>query len=134
MEPDEAMTELERRVMEKLLSGDHPALAVLRAQLAASRVAARRMSGVGFFTTFEVDPRAPPLAHDTGNAHFGDVAASMAGLAHGAGFVVFIERGYIRTLEGYSYDEAWPERAELVELNYFGREPRDLSALERSRK
>ena len=40
---------------------------------------------------------------------FGDVRAEMEGLQHGAGFLIFIECGVIHNLEGYTYDEDWPD-------------------------
>ena len=47
--------------MGMLLAGEHPALAVLRDQLAAAEVIEREFSGVGFFTHFRVPACSPRL-------------------------------------------------------------------------
>lgn len=49
-----ALTEFEREILEKLLSGDHPVLEVLREQLALARLVSRENTGVGFCCDFEV--------------------------------------------------------------------------------
>jgi hypothetical protein len=54
-----------------------------------------------------------------------DVGAEINGLKHGAGFTVFVRRGRLVTLEGYSYDEPWPEAIGDFELRYHS-EPRNL--------
>lgn len=120
----EPLTEFERAVLEKLLAGDHPVLAVLRAQAQAARLASREYTGVGFYLSFDVPPEAPALL--TQNFHFGDVNAAVDGLQHGAGFVVFVGGGRLEMLEGYSYDEPWPKEIHGFKLTY-QREPRELS-------
>jgi len=55
----EGLTKLEQAVLEKLLAGDHPTLAVLRVQVERARVVERRETGVGFLCDFEVDASAP---------------------------------------------------------------------------
>ena len=94
---------LEAAVLEKLLDGDHPILVGLRAQLAGSVVAEREYTGVGFFTTFAVNATARPIS--VSSLRFGDVEATIAGLQHGAGFVVFVDGGVLTMLEGYCYGE-----------------------------
>jgi hypothetical protein len=49
----------EIRVLDMLLAGDHPVLAVLREQLASCWVVDRYWTGVGFFTTLRVTDDAP---------------------------------------------------------------------------
>ena len=124
------MTDFERAVLQKLLTGDHPILNALSAQVAASRIGKREFTGVGFFTTFELSAGAPRAPLPPGRIAFGDVIAEIQGLKHGAGFVLFIENGYIDFLEGYTYDEPWPERITDFQLKYMGGELRDLSSLE----
>lgn len=119
----EALTQFERAVLEKLLAGDRPVLAVLRAQAQAARLASREYTGAGFYLSFDVPPEAPALPSQ--NFHFGDVNATVDGLQHGAGFVVFVRGGRLEMLEGYSYDEPWPKEIHAFKLTY-QREPRDL--------
>jgi hypothetical protein len=42
----------------------------------------------------------------------GDVGAEIAGLQLGAGFLLFIRDGVVSFLEGFTYDESWPERTD----------------------
>lgn len=118
------LDKFERAVLEKLFAGDHAVLAVLREQAQEARIASRKYTGAGFFLAFEVPPNAPVFS--TQEFHFGDVSAVIDGLRYGAGFVVFVRDGRLDTLEGYSYEEPWPNKIRDFELSY-RREPRDLS-------
>ncbi len=121
------LNDLEQAVLDKLLVGDEPGLACLRAQQERMRVAKREYSGVGFFTEFTHPPDAPRL-QGARSIRFGDVLADISGLDHGAGFLLFIDGGLITMLEGYTNsNEPWPASVEAFELRYW--EPRrDLSA------
>lgn len=113
-----SLTELERRVMEMLLAGDHPILGILRAQFDRAKVVRREFSGVGFFTHFEIPS---DVARLPGQRSFelGDVHADMPGLAAPVGFILFIRDGAIDFLEGYTYgDDVWPEEITTFRLSY----------------
>ena len=115
---------LEAAVLEKLLDGDHPILVGLRAQLAGLVVTKREYSGVGFFTTLAVNAAARPIS--VSSLRFGDVEATIAGLQHGAGFLVFVEEGMLTMLEGYCYGESWPAEIRELSLRYWDPDRRDL--------
>jgi hypothetical protein len=125
------LTFLERAVLEKLLAGEHPALVALRAQAKLARMAKRELTGVGFYCAFDVPPEAPAV---DGSPDFtiDDVKGESRGLAHGAGFVVFVRSGRLASLEGFTYDEPWPLDPTGMELSYL-REPRDLKLSETDR-
>jgi hypothetical protein len=112
------LTSFELDVMDKLLAGDHPVLAVLREQLRLAVVEHRKLTGVGFFVEFGVPSDVTAASVRDGRIHFGDVEAKVSGLKYGAGFVLFIKDGKLQMLEGYSYDEPWPEEIESFELKY----------------
>lgn len=123
------LTELERAVLAKLLSGEHPLLDELRQQLAKCRVTKREMTGHGFFTHLDVE--------DTGAAadvkvRFGDVVAEIEGMPDGAGFELFIERGCLSMLEGYGYDDPWPSTIASYTLRYTTGDERDWDALRKA--
>ena len=86
---------LEAEVLTMLMDGDDPVIHTLRCQ---SKLAARRpreISGVGFFTSFEIPPDAPRI-EGAPSFSFGDVHAEIEGLTNGAGFVLFVENGALR--------------------------------------
>lgn len=123
------LNEFENAVLEKLLAGDHPVLVALRAQAETGRVVIREYTGAGFFCTFETSPNAPALNQPS--FHCGDVEARIDGLTHGAGFIVFVRDGRLNMLEGFSYDEPWPEVVGNFELRYRS-EPRRLALGDKS--
>lgn len=123
---NDEFTHLERFVIDMLLAGELPALRALRQQFAASRPVSRELTGVGFFTYFDV-PASTPRVAVPGRLAFGDVEASIDGLEHGAGFVLFIQDGALEMLEGYTYDEPWPVDVTSFSLRYISA-PRNLSA------
>jgi hypothetical protein len=108
---------LEIAVIQKLLDAEHPALVSLRQQVPRLSVSSRERTGVGFFTEFAVTGNAAP-ALLTPRIRFGDVEAMIPGLEHGAGFVLYIDDGLLHRLEGYTYDERWPEQVETFTLRY----------------
>ncbi|MDE0938166.1 MAG: hypothetical protein OSA89_19845 [Mariniblastus sp.] len=89
---------IERRVMQRLLAGDHPTLETLRQQFARSCVADRDFTGVGFFTRFEV-PDSVPRVNTRSRIVIGDVCADVDGLQSGCGFILFVDDGLVGTLE-----------------------------------
>jgi hypothetical protein len=104
----EPLGDLERAVLEMMAEGDAPEMRKLQEQLAGCVVRSRELTGVGFFTSLEVD-RASVAPVERLPTPFGDVYAEIEGLAHGAGFLLWIKDGYVDTLEGHSYDEPWPD-------------------------
>jgi hypothetical protein len=113
----DGLNALEQGVLDMLLAGDNAALATLREQAARARLASRELSGVGFFCSFEV-PREAPRLQAAASLWIGDVNAEVSGLKHGAGFVLFIRDGRLDMLEGFSYDEPWPEDPGPFTLTY----------------
>jgi hypothetical protein len=109
---------LETEVLQKLLEGDHPVLEKLREQIPGLSVNAREHTEVGFFTKFTVRDGALPATSAPDNIKFGDVEAKIAGLEHGAGFLLYIEKGFLYMLEGYSYEERWPRVINDFSLKY----------------
>lgn len=123
------MNELEAAVIDMLLAGERPALACLRTQRQRMRVERREYTGVGFFTEFR-HPDDVVRLPSSRRIRFGDVHADIDGLAHGAGFLLFIDNGLITMLEGYTYGgESWRKEPVRFELRYLT-PVRDLSPFE----
>ncbi|MEO7730873.1 MAG: hypothetical protein ABIY55_07880 [Kofleriaceae bacterium] len=107
---------LEAAVLDRLLAGDHPVLVRLRGQLSRATVTRRERTGVGFFVDFALPPAEEPAS--VGTLRIGDVAATVTGLQHGAGFVLFVNDGLIKMFEGFSYDEPWPDEITKFSVRY----------------
>ena len=105
---DHGLAALEAAVMELQLSGDAPAMESLRKQWRASTIVNREFTGVGFYTTLEVPPAVPAVEGFPVRC-FGDVEAEIEGLFCGTGFIIWIKDGRLECLEGYSYQENWPD-------------------------
>jgi hypothetical protein len=113
----EKLTTFERDVLEKALCGDHSELAALREQLVVAGVSERTMTGVGFFTTLII-PAGHPLTPRRLSLDITDVTAEVDGVQNGAGFVLFVKDGLLDCLEGFTYDEPWPDYVVRYSLNY----------------
>jgi hypothetical protein len=123
----ESFTRLEWAVLEKLTADGPPLLESLRQQLAAASVSGRKLTGVGCFTEIAV-PADVPKASIAPHARLTGVGAQMPSLRHGAGFVLFLKNGVCERLEGFTYDEPWPDRIDEFTLTYV-KLPRDFSSL-----
>jgi hypothetical protein len=126
------LTPFEDSVLRFLLAGDDPVLSLLQIQLSTSAVVSRKMTGQGFYLRFKV-PSTVQRLHEKLDVRkdfsFGDLGASIKGLKEGAGFILWIKDGALHSLEGYSYEENWPDEIDQFELQYFVGEERDLESL-----
>lgn len=120
------LSDLEREALDAALRGDGPVLDALRKQAEVSGVREREWTGAGFFTRLETQHASPKVR---GTVRIGGVFAEVQGLKHGAGFVLTVEDGLLTMLEGFSYEEDWPDRIESFEVHPPTEQP-NLSALE----
>jgi hypothetical protein len=125
----DVLTPLEAAVLEKALSEESPILGALREQASAALARERDLTGVGFMTSFEVPSTLARAPLGPGEFCFGDVAAQIDGLKHGAGFLIYVRDGRLDALEGYTYDEAWPEHIQAFTLDYMDLGRRDFGPL-----
>lgn len=107
--------ELEQRMMELLLQGDHPVLIGLRQQYAVAKIINREFSGVGFFTTFMVPEDI--LLVDPPNFEAGSMVIDLENLPNGAGCVLFVRKGRLDFLECYTFIDPWPDRIVIKSLS-----------------
>jgi hypothetical protein len=121
------LTDFERAVLSKLLSGDNAVLRLFRQQLEVCRCSKREATGVGFYTYLDVSAYTGPRPEL--DLKFGDVVAKIDGLEHGAGFVLYLKAGALMMLEGYTYGEPWPDRVGSYTLSYDNGEERDWQEL-----
>jgi hypothetical protein len=111
------LTTLEEQVLEMLLRGNDQVLDVLRQQVKGAQVSSREMTGVGFFTSFEVPAEAPRVKARP-KFELGDVNGTADNVNHGLGFLLFVNDGALKMLEGYTYDEPWPDEVRGLVLTY----------------
>jgi len=104
---DTIFEKFENEVMEIIISEDPSISELLGEQYKVAKVVNREFTGVGFFTTFYINDNSLRLP-TTKNLTLGNVQARFKGLERGAGFVLFVNNGFINTLEGYTYEEDWP--------------------------
>ena len=114
------MTPLERQVITTLLAHKHPVMDALRRQFDECRVASREFTGHGFFSTLVVADGVEAAPVTLRQLDLGDVTATIDGLEHGAGFVLFVRDGVLDVLEGFAYDEPWPSAIGRFEITAGG--------------
>lgn len=102
-----------------LLAGDDEALAVLRQQIEQAQVFSRKLTGVGFYTTFSISSEVARLAGRP-TFKFGDVDATAENIKYGLGFLLYVTDGAVAILEGYTYDDPWPNNVDGLVLTYSG--------------
>jgi hypothetical protein len=99
----EVLSSLEQAVLDAIALQVPQVADALSGQLGKVRVTARKNTGVGFYTTLDVSHRSP--IEDVASP-LGDVRATVVGLQHGMGFLLWLRNGRIHELEGYSYEES----------------------------
>jgi hypothetical protein len=129
-----SLSKFEIDVMKMLLEGDDNVLSLLRKQFLSLTVQSRKLTGVGFYLDFA--PQMTSYIPDeipSVRPHFciGGVEATIAGLQHGASFLVWVNDGYITQLEGYAYVESWPAEITNYALSYIDGK-RDLEKLRKN--
>lgn len=114
-------TELETAVLHAIFAETPDLRNELESQFKTAKVIARENSGVGFFTKISVSEDVPPVACPSPLGR--EIGASVQGLDHGMGFVLFLKDGRLRTLEGFTYDDPTAE-LDLNCLNFEVRKDR----------
>jgi hypothetical protein len=99
----EDMSPLEQAVLDAIALQVPEVADALAGQRERIRVTARENTGAGFYTTLDVSNRSP--IKDVASP-LGDVGASVVGLEHGMGFLLWLRNGHIHQLEGFSYGES----------------------------
>lgn len=101
-----------------LLHGEHELFKTLKEQFESVESKKITDTGVGFFIDYKVSSHRLDEKKYSNKFHIGDVDGTINGMGKNVGFVLFIEKGYIVTLEAYTYGaDEWPED-ELISLSY----------------
>lgn len=104
---------LERQVLDRLLALTDKDLSscdldILRRQFETAIILSRKITGHGFYTEFHIPDGVMRLSNNR-TLWFGTAYADLPGLNHGAGFHLYIKDGAVDTLEGFCFDEHWPD-------------------------
>jgi len=127
-------TFFEDQVISWLLSGEDPVIQAILKQYRQVTNIRRELTGYGFYLHFEI-PNNLMAIHNhlpvKPDFSFGDVEALIPSLDNGAGFLLWVKDGCIEMLEGYTYDEVWPENITDFQLKYISGENRNWGYLRR---
>jgi hypothetical protein len=110
-----SFTDLESAVLHAIFSETPGIRDALERQFEAAEVLDRENTGVGFFTRIGVRADVPRVASPSPLGR--EVGAKVEGLDHGMGFILFMEDGRIRTLEGFTYTDS-TTGLDLEHLNF----------------
>jgi hypothetical protein len=109
--------ELEKKVIEMLLTSNHPVAKILRNQYENSEVVSREYSGVGFFTAFKIKSE----VDITPKKDFAirGVHAYLEGQKGVLDFILYVRNGFIIQLEGYTIGiKRWPDNHKGLRLKF----------------
>lgn len=124
---NEQLLKLVREVMKMLLAGNSAELEILRSQYDQSSIKSVELTGAGFYIDFDI-PGSVQRLDKRCHMYIGDLGGEVEGLEAGLGFILWIDDGAISSLEGYTYEEEFPEILTGYRLAYFGGE-RDLESI-----
>jgi len=106
--------EFENAIMKAILKDKTEQNTILLQQYAVAEVVSREFTGHGFFTDYSV-PSITCVLPNSENIELGCLG-ELEGVRNGVGFILFIREGVIQTLEGYTYEEEWPEKIGQYQL------------------
>ncbi len=124
------MTDIERKVLEKILAGDDAALETLRSQARVATIVSREKADTAIYSNFSVPEHAPRLSKDI-NFNIGDIFGEADGLHYGFGALLNVMGGAINTLEIYSIEGDIPDPMNVISLRYANSIERDMEEVRR---
>jgi hypothetical protein len=127
------LNKFELDIMNMLLSGEHEVLAELDHQFTSSVLLSREYTGVGMYLQFSVPSSYPKVneKYETKDRFWiGDLGGRIGVPAVEIGCIVWVNNGYLSTLEGHTYgNDRWPEKVGKYELYYLCKSRRDLDSI-----
>jgi hypothetical protein len=82
-------------------------------------VISREHTGYGVFTHIGMPPDTPRIDRDIPLFFIALVCAEELDRGRGLGFAIFIKDGQIQTLEGFAYENKWPDNFGNYKLTYY---------------
>ena len=109
------VTKLEAAVIARLLADKKAGVIKKGINFDEVVVASRDFTGAGFMTEFTKSAELK-LFTDGTSMRWGKVGAKLNSLSLESGYVLYIDNGYLTTLEGYTYGEEWPIEIDAIDL------------------
>jgi hypothetical protein len=81
------------------------------------RAGRREWTGVGFWLDITTPSDTVPIPFEK-DIHLSDVGVELEGVDHGVGFVLHVFSGLLGQLEGFTYDQPWPDRTGAFVVAY----------------
>lgn len=108
-------TELEKLVIGRMLADSELQPVKQTVNFDAVEAVDRELTGAGFLTEFGRSEEMKLF--DTGvSLRWGKVGARLNSSKVETGYLVYVDDGYVTTIEGYTYGEEWPDKVEEIEL------------------
>ena len=108
-------TELEKLVIRSMLT-DHELKPVrLSVNFDAVLVSDRELTGVGFLTEFQPSEELKLFEVDV-SLRWGKVGARLNASKVETGYLIYVDDGYVTSVEGYTYGDEWPDQIDQIEL------------------
>jgi hypothetical protein len=108
-------TALEQAVIGSMLADPELRPARSTVNLNAVTVRHRELTGVGFLTEFEPSENLHLFDADV-SLRWGKIGARLNASKVETGYLVYVDDGYVTTVEGYTYGDEWPDQVEQFEL------------------
>lgn len=111
------LTEFEAQILKAIIkvNSNKNLCEKLYKQVENITVVRREFTGCGFYTEFHVNSKNYKLDNKE-KIMLGGIIAELSELEHGTNFILYIENGLIQTLEGFCYDEQWPDNTTIIKL------------------
>jgi len=109
------VSDLEKAVIERFLAD--PALRSNKRSInfEAVNVRSREFTGVGFLTDFHRSDELK-LFDEGVSLRWGKIGVRLNASRTDSGYLVYVDEGYLKTIEGYTYGEDWPVEIEQMEV------------------
>ena len=107
--------ELEKLVLKSMLDDPELKPVVSAVNFDALTVMERDFTGTGFFTEFERS-NGLKLFQDGVSMRWGKVGARLNANKLETGYLVYVDDGYMTTIEGYTYGDEWPDQITTIEM------------------
>jgi len=106
---------LEQTIVNELLRDPELSPLTPAVDLAEVKVTDRELTGAGFLTEFE-RCQALKLFPDGTSLRWGSVGVRLNAEKLETGYVVYVDDGYLTTIEGYTYGDEWPATIDAMEV------------------